>query len=85
MHKTPRLFGPGTQLAFASCGDGTVTVAHEHSPDKLTVVQTLKTAPGARTTTIDPKTHKIYLAVGRRGAANSFKILVCGVENPPNR
>lgn len=55
-------FDPGTQLAFASCGDGTVTIAHEDSPDKLTVVQTLKTEPRARTMTIDPKTHKIYLA-----------------------
>jgi hypothetical protein len=55
-------FDPGTQLAFASCGDGTVTIAHEDGPDKLTVVQTLKTEPRARTMTIDPKTHRIYLA-----------------------
>jgi hypothetical protein len=55
-------FDPGTQLAFASCGDGTVTIAHEDGPDKLTVVQTLKTEPRARTMTLDPKTHRIYLA-----------------------
>jgi hypothetical protein len=55
-------FDPGTQLGFASCGDGTVTIAHEDAPDKLTVVQTLKTEPRARTMTLDPKTHKIYLA-----------------------
>lgn len=78
-------FDPGTQFAFASCGDGTVTIAHEDSPDKLTVVQTLKTEPRARTMTIDPKTHKIYLAVGQSGAANSFKVLVYGMENAPNR
>jgi DNA-binding beta-propeller fold protein YncE len=54
-------FDPGTQLAFASCGSGTVTIAHEDSPDKLTLVQTLKTAPGARTMALDPATHKIYL------------------------
>jgi len=42
-------FDAATQLAFASCGDGTVTIAHEDAPDKLTVVQTLKTARGART------------------------------------
>ena len=54
-------FDPGTQLAFASCGDGTVTIAHEDSPDKLTVVQTLKTKPRAKTMTLDPQTHKIYL------------------------
>jgi hypothetical protein len=41
------------------------------------VVQTLKTESGARTMTIDPKTHKIYLSVGQRnGPANNFKVLV---------
>jgi len=53
-------FDPGTQLAFASCGDGTTTIAHEDG-DKLTVVQTLKTVPRARTMALDPATHKIYL------------------------
>lgn len=82
-------FDPGTKLAFASCGDGTVTIAHEDAPDKLTVVQTLKTEKGARTMTIDPATHKIYLASAkfdapaegqRRGKMQpgSFKILVYG-------
>ena len=56
-------FDPVTKLAFASSGgDGTVTIAHEDSPDKLTVVQTLATARGSRTMTLDPKTHNIYLA-----------------------
>lgn len=54
-------FDPKTKLAFASCGDGTTTIAHEDSPDKLTVVQTLQTQPGARTMALDPKTHNIYL------------------------
>jgi DNA-binding beta-propeller fold protein YncE len=58
-------FDPGTQLAFASCGDGTVTVAHEESPDKLTVVQTLPTERGARTMALDPKTHRIYLPAAK--------------------
>jgi hypothetical protein len=56
-------YDPATKLAFASCGgDGTVTIAREDSPDKLTVVQTLQTARGSRTMILDPKTHKIYLA-----------------------
>jgi YVTN family beta-propeller protein len=54
-------FDDSTQLAFASCGDGTTTIAKEETPDKLTVVQTLKTERGARTMAIDPKTHRIYL------------------------
>ncbi|MDB6166456.1 MAG: hypothetical protein JWQ83_1596 [Lacunisphaera sp.] len=55
-------FDPGTQLAFVSAGDGTVTIAHEDSPDQFTVVQKLTTERGARTMTLDPATHKIYLA-----------------------
>jgi len=54
-------FDDVTQLAFASCGDGTTTIAKEETPQKLTVVETLKTEPGARTMTLDPKTHRIYL------------------------
>ena len=82
-------FDPGTQLVFASCGDGTVTIAHEDSPDKLTVVQTLPTEKGARTMALNPITHRIYLpsakfaapAPGqRRGQIipGTFKILVYG-------
>ncbi len=71
-------FDPGTQLAFASCGQAaTTTIVHEDSPDKLTVVQTLKTETGAKTMTIDPKTHKIYLPINQRNAPpDSFKVLV---------
>ena len=54
-------FDSATQLAFASCGDGTTTIAREEGPDKLTVLQTLKTERGARTMALDPKTHSIYL------------------------
>jgi hypothetical protein len=82
-------FDPATQLAFASCSDGTVTIAHEDSPDKLTVVQTLPTQRGSRTMALDPATHKIYLAAadfqkaapGERrpkSVPGSFKILVYG-------
>jgi len=62
-------FDPATQLAFSSCGDGTVTIAHEDSPEKLTVVQTLATEKGARTMTLDPKTHRIYLTTAKFEAA----------------
>ncbi len=93
-HVDANAFDPGTQLAFASCGDGTTTIAHEDSPEKLTVVQTLKTEQGARTMTIDPTTHKIYLGAAKYGAPSggsgkkgrpsivpgSFHILVYGME-----
>jgi DNA-binding beta-propeller fold protein YncE len=70
-------FDPATQLAFASAGEeGTTTIAKETSPDKLTVVQTLKTESGARTMTLDPKTHNIYLPAPRP----AFRVLVYGME-----
>ena len=57
-------YDPGTGYAFSSCGggDGAVTIAREEPPGKLTVVQTLATARGARTMGLDPATHRIYLA-----------------------
>jgi hypothetical protein len=54
-------FDDATQLAFASCGDSTTTIAREEVPGKLAVIQTLKTARGARTMALDPKSHRIYL------------------------
>ena len=74
-------FDPETHLAFASAGgSGTVTVAKVEA-DKLTVVQTLTTERGARTMTVDPKTHKIYLSNAKsRTDANSFHVLVYGPE-----
>ena len=89
-------FDPDTRLAFASCGDGTVTVAKEETPDTLTVVQTLATERGARTMALDPKTHRIYLATAKfeaqaepaagaprqrpRMIPGTFKVLVYGLQ-----
>ncbi len=64
-------FDDSTQLAFASCGDGTTTIAKEETPQKLTVVQTLKTERGARTMALDLKTHRIYLPTAQFQAAPS--------------
>src|SRR5437867_487741 len=36
-------FDDATQLVFASCGDGTATIAKEKAPNKLTVLQIVKT------------------------------------------
>ena len=54
-------FDPDTGEAFASCGDGTLTVAKETSPRRFEVVQTVHTPQGARTMAIDPTTHTIYM------------------------
>ncbi|HEY4246261.1 MAG TPA: hypothetical protein VGM64_05355 [Lacunisphaera sp.] len=59
-------FDPGTQLVFASAGgSGNVTIVHEDTPDKFSVVQTLETVHSARTMALDPLTHKIYLAAAQ--------------------
>jgi DNA-binding beta-propeller fold protein YncE len=47
-------------LAFASCGDGTLTIIAEKS-GHLEVEQTVKTADGARTMGIDPGARQIFL------------------------
>jgi len=54
-------FDPATGFAFASCGDGTVTVAHEDSPDKFTVVDTIPTQSRARTMELNTSNHNLYL------------------------
>jgi DNA-binding beta-propeller fold protein YncE len=60
-------FDPGTQLAFSSNGDGTLTVVHEDSPDKFTVAANVSTQRGARTMAIDLKTHNIFLVTADFG------------------
>lgn len=54
-------FDPGTDLAFSSNGDGTLTVVHEDSPDKFTVAQNAETQRGARTMAMNPGNHQVYL------------------------
>ena len=64
-HVDAHSFDERRQLAFASTGEGIVTIEHEDEPDKLTVVQTLKTEPGAKTMTLDPQSGKIYLGAAK--------------------
>src|SRR6266403_1964702 len=54
-------FDPSTGYVFASCGDGNLTVIHEDSPDKYTVVENVPTKKSARTMGLDLKTHNIFL------------------------
>jgi YVTN family beta-propeller protein len=83
-------FDPGTGLAFSSNGgDGTLTIVKQVS-GKWTTVDTVQTERGARTMTVDPKTHRAYLLAaefgplpeGKKGRPpvlpDTFHVLVVG-------
>ncbi|HUA17268.1 MAG TPA: hypothetical protein VMB25_00905 [Bryobacteraceae bacterium] len=53
-------FDPGTREAFASQGEGDITVVREESPDKFTVLGNVKTEAGARTMECDTSSHTLY-------------------------
>ena len=58
-------YDPGTKLAFSSNGEsGTITVVREAGKDHY-ATETVKTEEGARTMTVDDKTHKIYLSTAK--------------------
>jgi DNA-binding beta-propeller fold protein YncE len=62
-------FDPATGYAFASCGDGTLTIAHEDSPTQFSLVEKIDTQRGARTMAIDYATHTVYLVTADFGPA----------------
>jgi len=88
-------FDPSTNLAFASNGDGTLSVV-DASGSIYAVKQSLATAPRARTMALDPATGKVYLVTAKFGPApaataanprprpsvllDSFEVLVAGHE-----
>ncbi len=63
-------FDPAKGLAYSSGGgDGTVTMIGEPEPGKFKVVATVPTQTTARTMTVDPKTHCLYLSAATQAAA----------------
>jgi len=85
-------YDPGPGLAFSSCGDGTTSVVKAVG-GKYDTVDTIQTERGARTMTLDEKTHKLFLLAaeygptpapkdGKKGRApvlpDSFHVLVVG-------
>jgi len=63
-------FDPATGLVFASNGgDGTLTVVHQESADRYTVLGNVSTQRGSRTMALDPRTHRIYLSAAEFGPA----------------
>jgi DNA-binding beta-propeller fold protein YncE len=69
-HVDGAAFDEGTGLAFASAGDGTLTVVREENPDHFVKVQTVATRLGARTLALDPTTHRVFtVTAALRGPA----------------
>ena len=60
-HVDAAYFDENSKLCFSSTGDGKVTVVHEDSPDKFTVVETIETQRGAKTMAYDAARDLIYL------------------------
>jgi DNA-binding beta-propeller fold protein YncE len=54
-------------LYIPNGGDGTVTVVHQDSPDKYTTLAAVPTFAGAKTLTVDPRTHNVYQFQPERG------------------
>lgn len=74
-HVDATAFDVETRLIFNSNGEGTVTVIRQDSPDKYSVVETVKTLPRAKTSALDPKTHRLFLSTAESG---QFEVLVMG-------
>ena len=60
-------FDAGTGLAFASCGEGVLTVVKEESPDKFSVAENVLTQQWARTMALDAKTHTVFVVTAKFG------------------
>ncbi len=67
-------FDAERNLAFASAGDGTITVISEDAPDKFSVVQTVTTQKAARTMTLDRKTHRLFTVTANVGPRPERKV-----------
>jgi YVTN family beta-propeller protein len=74
-HVDATAFDPDSRLIFNSNGEGTITVIHQDSLDKYSVVENVKTLPRAKTMALDPKTHRLFLSTAEAG---QFEVLMVG-------
>jgi YVTN family beta-propeller protein len=84
------VFDPETGVVACSTREGTIHIFHEDSPDKFTLVETVKTEFGAKTMGLDPKTHNLFVdtsdfgpsAAGAkqqpRAVPGTFRLLIYG-------
>jgi DNA-binding beta-propeller fold protein YncE len=60
---------PSQRLIYIPAGSpGNVTVVHQDSPEKYTVIATVPTMPGAKTIGVDPDAHRAYVFQPEYGA-----------------
>ena len=80
-------FDKGINTVYSSNGEGTLTVIKEVSKDKFNVITNVPTKRGARTLSVDAKTHNVYLPTADFGPSTdstkrppmipgSFQVLV---------
>jgi DNA-binding beta-propeller fold protein YncE len=87
------VYDPSTGLLASATGEGTIHIFHEDSPDKLSLVETVKSEFGAKTMALDPKTHNLLVdtsdfepaaaATGKkapqpRAKPGTFRLLIFG-------
>ena len=70
-HVDGTYFDPISGNIFVSCGDGTLNVIHEDSPDKYAVLENVQTEEGAKTLAFDSKTDRIFLTTAQREPART--------------
>ena len=54
-------------LVYFSSGDGTMAVFREETPERFSLVESVKTQTGARTMALDRKTGNVFLSVAEFG------------------
>jgi DNA-binding beta-propeller fold protein YncE len=84
------VFDAAEAMIYSANGEsGTITAVHEDDPDHYRVTATVPTQTSARTLTLDPKLHRLYLSAARLGATrqangrrtiepDSFAVLTVG-------
>jgi len=70
-HVDATVFDPASGTIFNSCGDGTLSIIHEDSPDKFHVVENVRTEEGAKTMAFDPQSDQVFLSTARFEISNS--------------
>lgn len=84
------VFDAADSMIYSANGEsGTITAVHEDAPDRYRVTATIPTRVSARTLTLDPELHRLYLSAARLEAQrqpngrpaiepNSFGVLTVG-------